>query len=124
MGRILTGGSLVTIRFIQMFRNLSETLVDALGIARPKYEAEINAYTEMKQEEQQHQAEIQQMYGTWRPTNDPSNAFNQQPIISMNSEIIPQVPSNIQPTPTTPTLPPPPPPSNVNINYQISAPKP
>lgn len=99
VGKILAGGSLVTIRFLQMFRNMSETLVDALGIAQPKYEAQICAYEEMKQEEQQRQNEIRQMYAGWTPNvppppQIPSNYFpNNQPVISYD---------NINPSPPPP----------------------
>ncbi|KAH7641613.1 hypothetical protein DERF_001514 [Dermatophagoides farinae] len=104
VGKLLAGGSLVTIRFLQMFRNISETLVDALGIARPKYEEEIRAYEEMKQEEQQRQEEIRQLYAGWKPNMPPvppppqipSNYFpNNQPCMSSD---------NISPPPISPPM--------------------
>ena len=55
-----------------MFRNISETLVDALGIAQPKYQQELQAYEEMKQEEQRREAEREQLYAGWKP-NVPSS---------------------------------------------------
>ena len=108
-----------------MFRNISETLVDALGIAQPKYQQELQAYEEMKQEEQRREAEREQLYAGWKP-NVPSslplppqippsylppnyhhhNQQQQQPEMSSD---------NIQSS-ASPILPPPPPPTTMNSN--------
>ena len=86
-----------------MFRTWSETLVDALGIAKPKYEAEIRAYEEMKHEHQQNQHEVQQLYATWKP-----------PLETTMSQYQPPSQPPIMTSPSIPGMVPPPPSSVLN----------
>ncbi|KAF7495904.1 hypothetical protein SSS_00496 [Sarcoptes scabiei] len=95
VGKILTGGSLVTIRFLRIFRELSESLVDALGIANPKYAAEIKAYEEMQKSEEEHHREIDRQYATWKPNE--SYQF-QPPIINQNINQLMSGASDINPS--------------------------
>ncbi|KAI2805654.1 hypothetical protein BLOT_004654 [Blomia tropicalis] len=71
LGKLLAGGSLVTMRFLQAFRTLGESVVDVLGINRPRYEYEVNMYKQMQEQEKQRNQKLDQLYSTWQPGSSP-----------------------------------------------------
>ena len=58
------------------FRTFGESLVDILGITKPKYEYELNLARQMQEEDLQRQQKIDQLYSSWQ---SPSSSQVQMP---------------------------------------------
>jgi len=77
VGKLLTSGSILTIRFLQSFRTLGESLVDVLGITKPKYDYEYNLARQMQEAEVQREQKLNELYAGWQ--QGPSGAQQSPP---------------------------------------------
>lgn len=57
--------------YFKAFRTLGESVVDVLGINRPRYEYEVNMYKQMQEQEKQRNQKLDQLYSTWQPGSSP-----------------------------------------------------
>lgn len=101
IGKLLTGGSLVTIKFIQAFRTFGESFVNVLGITKPKYEYELNLARQMQEAEAARVAKLDQLYSSWQqPQAQAHPAQSSSSSYGMPSQSSPAIPP---PPPITPT---------------------
>ncbi|KAH9399098.1 hypothetical protein TYRP_018000 [Tyrophagus putrescentiae] len=101
IGKLLTGGSLVTIKFIQAFRTFGESFVNVLGITKPKYEYELNLARQMQEAEAARVAKLDQLYSSWQQPQAQAHppAQSSSSSYGMPSQSSPAIP----PPPITPT---------------------